>query len=85
MNINEQELSEAVERLREGDDNGLLVKSEDILRIMQGNNDFVATILHELFLSPGAVNHFENRFKEIARYELREALRTHKEQQAGLM
>ena len=32
--INEQELAEAVERLREGDDNGLLVKYHDVIEAM---------------------------------------------------
>jgi len=34
MQINEQELAEAVERLREGDDNGLLVKYYDVIEAM---------------------------------------------------
>lgn len=34
MNINEQELSEAVDRLREGDDNGLLVKYHQVIEAM---------------------------------------------------
>ncbi len=32
--INEQELAEAVERLREGDDSGLLVKYRDVIADM---------------------------------------------------
>lgn len=86
MQINEQELAEAVDRLREGDDNGLLVKSGDILCKMQKNNDFVAIILHELFESNCSIDieYFEKKFNEIARYELREAYRTKLEHEAGL-
>ena len=48
MQINEQELAEAVERLREGDDNGLLVKYYDVIEAMATDKKQVEIIIEML-------------------------------------
>ena len=62
MNINEQELAEAVERLRGGE------------FVMGVNPDYVESLVDSAW-----------SFENVAREQLIEALRTHKEQKAGLM
>ncbi len=48
MQINEQELAEAVERLRECDDNGLLVKQEEVFKAILRNEGLAIMILESL-------------------------------------
>lgn len=62
MNINEQELAEAVDRLREGES------------VMGVNPDDIEAMVDSSW-----------SFDEIASEQLIEALRTHKEIEAGLM
>lgn len=81
--INEQELSEAVERLREGDDNGLLVKHEEVLSLML-DESFGPDLLVALFECEDANALFESKFNSIASNLLREAYRTKLEREAGL-
>ena len=84
MNINEQELAEAVDRLREGE-SVMGVNIGSICYMMSQHDSLMAIILSKLADQSSVQELFEEKFNEIARYELREALRTHKEQKAGLM
>lgn len=81
--INEQELAEAVERLREGEQ-VLGVSDDDVLRAMRGNYSFVHILLSAHLGGSDTKEFFEEKFNEIARYELREAYRTKLENEAGL-
>lgn len=81
--INEQELAEAVERLREGDDSGLLVKYYRVLGRMV-DESFGADLIYSLFEGGDASSLFEEKFDEIATDLLREAYRTKLEHEAGL-
>lgn len=82
--INEQELSEAVDRLREGE-RVMGITAEDITTIMSRNHSF-SLIVFSLMLEEASVSGlFEEKFNEIARYELREALRAKQEVSNGLL
>lgn len=83
MQIKEQELAQAVDRLREGDDNGLMVKYYKVLGRMV-DESFGADLIYSLLEGGDASALFEEKFSEIARYELREAYRAKLEQEAGL-
>lgn len=48
MQINEQELAAAVERLREGDDNGLLVKYHDVISAIASDKEQMEIIVEML-------------------------------------
>ena len=83
--INEQELADAVERLREGDDNGLLVKYDQVLLKMHSTPLLIPAILVKLFeCDSGIQEYFDEKFSEIAVDLLREAYRTKLEHEAGL-
>ena len=85
MQINEQELAEAVDRLREGDDNGLLVKHDQVLLKMHSNPLLIPAILVKLFECDSEIqSYFNEKFSEIATDLLREAYRTKLEHEAGL-
>lgn len=82
--INEQELAEAVERLREGDDNGLLVKQEEVFKAILRNERLAIMILESINEEDAfAFDAFEDAFKNYARDLLREAYRTKLEHEAG--
>lgn len=84
--INEQELAEAVERLREGDDSGLLVKYRDVIADMATDNKQVEIILDSVMdgSTEIAVNLIGELFEDTAAMLLREAYRTKLEHEAGL-
>lgn len=83
--INEQELAEAVERLRDGDDNGLLVKYGEVMERMRSNPRFVPTLMVKLFVCDNDIQeYFEGKFNEAATDILREAYITKLEHGAGL-
>jgi|GEM_PF-3205175 hypothetical protein len=84
--INEQELADAVERLREGDDNGLLVKYRDVIADMATDNKQVEIILDSVMdgSTEIAVNFIGELFEDTADMLLREAYRTKLEHEAGL-
>ena len=84
MNINEKELAEAVDRLREGE-SVMGVSDDDIVRIMNASISFTQELLNMHLEKSGADALFEERFNAVAKSLLAEALRTHKEQEAGLM
>lgn len=66
--INEQELAAAVERLREGDDNGLLVKQEEVFKAILRNEGLAIMILESLNEEDVfAFDAFEDTFKNYAR------------------
>ena len=74
MQINEQELAEAVERLREGDDNGLLVKHDEVLLAMRTNSFLMSNILVKLSEYDNDIQvYFDEKFDEVARAMLIEA------------
>ena len=80
--INEQELAEAVERLREGDDNGLLVKSDEVLLAMRTNSFLTSTLLVKLSEYDNDIQvYFDEKFDDVARKLLIEAKLEH---EAGL-
>ena len=80
--INEQELAEAVDRLREGDDNGLLVKHDEVLLAMRTNSFLTSSILVKLSEYDNDIQvYFDEKFDEVARALLIEAKQ---EQKAGL-
>ncbi len=81
--INEQELAEAVERLREGDDNGLLIKHGEVISTMV-DDDFGSDLIKALIEGDDASALFERQFDSAARDLLREAYRTKLEHEAGL-
>jgi len=81
--INEQELAESVDRLREGEQ-VLGLNLGSICYMMSKQEPFVAIILSKLAGQSSAQEVFEEKFNEIARYELREAYRTKLEHRAGL-
>lgn len=84
--INEQELAEAVERLREGDDNGLLVKYYDVIEAMATDKKqmeiIVEMLLDDLITIANDVNN--DLFTGTARALLHEAYRTKLEHEAVL-
>ena len=83
--INEQELSEAVDRLREGDDNGLLVKHDEVLLAMRTNSFLTSTILVKLSEYDNDIQvYFDEKFNESATDLLREAIRAKQEVDNGL-
>lgn len=83
--INEQELAAAVERLREGDDNELLVKHGEVLLAMRTNSFLTSTLLVKLSEYDNDIQvYFEEKFNEAATDLLREAYRTKLEHGAGL-
>ncbi|QDP61722.1 MAG: hypothetical protein Unbinned4466contig1000_34 [Prokaryotic dsDNA virus sp.] len=83
--INEQELAEAVDRLREGE-SVMGVGYINVLDDICSDVELSLRILHSLGEEDleGAKGTFEFEFNRIAKGMLREALRTHKEQKAGL-
>ena len=83
MNINEQELSEAVETLYEGSST-FGISNEDVYRKMLSDDSLAMELMDNIHAWNSFVD-FESKFKEAARDLLTEAARTHKEQQAGLM
>ena len=84
--INQQELADAVERLREGDDNGLLVKYHDVVVAMASDREQMEIIVDMMLDdSPSIANDINNDlFEHKARKLLREAYRTKLEHGAGL-
>lgn len=86
MQINEQELAEAVDRLREGDDNGLLVKYCDVIDAMATDKKQMEIIVEMLLDDSITIANDVNNdlFTGTARALLREAYRTKLEQEAGL-
>ncbi len=80
---NEQELAEAVDRLREGEA-VMDLNLGSICYMMSKQEPFVAVVLSKLADQSSAQEVFEEKFNEIARYELREAYRTKLEHEAGL-
>ena len=86
MQINEQELAEAVDRLREGE-TVMGVSYEEVLNSIYLDVKFSMKILRLLGddYPDGAKSFFELYFNKKAKSKLTEALRTHKEQQAGLV
>lgn len=85
MNINEQELSEAVDKLWEGDDNDLLVKQDEVFNSLMGNKIFISNMFDSVISGICPKEYFKAKFQVAAERLLTEALRTHKEQQEGLM
>ncbi len=82
--INEQELAEAVERLREGDDNGLLVKQEEVFKALIENKTFLVNLFDSVIDENEPKEYFDEKFGIAARVKLREAYRTKLEHEAGL-
>ena len=73
--INEQELAEAVDRLREGDDGGMLVKHDEVLLAMRTNLFLTSTILVKLSEYDNDIQvYFDEKFDEVARKLLIEAV-----------
>lgn len=88
MNINEKELADAVERLREGDDSGLLISRRDVILDMITDAKEMESIIESLIsdcAGDAIKSSVVDLFDDTARQLLTEALRTHKEQKAGLM
>lgn len=83
MQINEQELADAVDRLREGEQ-VMGLSDCSICHKMSQSESFVAMMFFELANKSNVQEMFEEKFNEIARYELREAYRTKLEHGAGL-
>lgn len=83
MNINEQELAESVKTLYEGSST-FGISNEDVYRKMLSDDSFAMELMDNIHAWNSCTD-FESKFKETARNLLIEALRTHKEQQAGLM
>ncbi|APC46554.1 hypothetical protein [Alteromonas phage PB15] len=83
MQINEQELAAAVERLREGDCFGLLVSEDDVMSRMI-DKGIGMELVNALFTGDDASALFEREFDSTARDLLREAYRTKLEHEAGL-
>ena len=72
--INQQDLTEAIERLREGDDNGLLVKHDEVLLAMRNNSFLTSTLLVKLSEYDNDIQvYFDEEFDEVARAMLIEA------------
>lgn len=68
MQINEQELAEAVERLREGDDNGLLVKQEEVLLAMYNDPYLFSMLIIKLSEYDNNIQvYFDEKFDKISR------------------
>jgi len=86
MQINEQELAESVERLREGDDNGLLVKYYDVIEAMATDKKQMEIIVEMLLDDSITIANDVNNdlFTCTARSLLHEAYRTKLEHDAGL-
>ncbi len=84
--INEQELAEAVDRLREGDDNGLLVKYYDVIEAMATDKKQMKIIVEMLLDDSITIANDVNNdlFTGTARALLHEAYRTKLEHGAGL-
>lgn len=84
--INEQELAEAVEQLREGDDNGLLAKYRDVIVDMATDEKQIEIILDSVMdgSTEIAANLIGELFEDTAAMLLREAYRTKPEHKAGL-
>ena len=80
--INEQELAAAVERLREGDDNGLLVKQEEVFKAILRNEGLAVMILESLNeRDKNTFDAFKTTFNDYARDLLIQAKLEH---EAGL-
>ena len=72
--INQQDLAEAIERLREGDDNGLLVKHDEVLLAMRNNSFLTSNILVKLSEYDNDIQaYFDEKFDEVARMLLIQA------------
>lgn len=84
MKINEQELAEAVDRLREGE-KVLDVTHEDVLSKLAERKDLIEILLDELFCVSEAQESFERCFNGVATDLLIEAYRTKLEIDAGLI
>lgn len=82
--INEQELAAAVDRLREGEQ-VLGISDCSICHKMSQSESFVAMMFFELANKSNVQEMFEEKFNEIARYELHEALRAKQEVSNGLL
>lgn len=82
--INEQELVEAIDRLREGEQ-VLGITAELICSKVRSSEPFIAIMMALLFEQSNVQQYFENEFNKIARYELREALRAKQEVSNGLL
>lgn len=83
MQINEQELAEAVERLREGEAVLGLTDVEVMVR-MTSMHGFTYTLMKMLSDNESPQVFFEEKFDEKAGEMLREAYRTKLELEAGL-
>lgn len=83
MQINEQELADAIERLREGE-TVLSVSDSDVFSVIMANG-CAAQILIKLYENNSDTQvYFEEKFNEVASDLLREVYRTKLEHEAGL-
>lgn len=83
MNINEQELSEAVDRLREGE-TVLGISCDDVYRQMLKDENLAMNIM-ETIHQWGSYVTFDVKFCNAVESMLREVLRTKQEIEAGMM
>lgn len=81
--INEQELSEAVQRLREGEV-ALDLNADNVLIKMMSDIVFRNEVVARLYCLDEPQEYFEEKFNEAAADLLREAYRTKLEHGAGL-
>lgn len=82
MQINEQELDDAVDRLREGE-TVLGVNPDDVLIKMMNDLVFRNEVMAKLYCIEEPQEYFERKFNEVATDLLREAYRTKLEHEAG--
>lgn len=83
MQINEQELAEAVERLREGEQ-VMGINADNVLISMMNDLVFRNEVVARLYCLDEPQEYFEEKFNEAAADLLREAYRTKLEHEAGL-
>ena len=81
--INEQELADAVDRLREGGQ-VMGITAESICSKVRRSEPFIVIMMAMLFEQSSVQQYFEDEFNKIASYELREAYRAKLEHEAGL-
>lgn len=81
MQINEQELAEAVDRLREGEQ-VLGVTCDDVYRNMASDESFTLGLFESVHQGDAVFN-FDEFFVEVASDLLKEALRAKQEVSAG--
>ena len=87
MPINQQELADAIDRLREGDDSGLLVKYRDVIADMATDKKQIEMILDSVMdgSTEIAANLIGELFEDTAAMLLTEALRAKQEVENGLL